>query len=99
MSVAERDTEFYTLRELSEMGLGSVNTLRAHIKSGKLASYQLAGGTKVRRSDLNAYLATRHTPAASGEFDEFVNAVVSAAPAFSDEQRVRITAALVGGAS
>lgn len=99
MHAAENGNEFFTLRELSDMGVGSVNTLRAHVKSGKLASYQLAGGIKVRRSDLDTYLAARHTPAATQEFDDFVNAVVSAAPAFSDEQRIRITSALVGGAA
>lgn len=98
MSTAEHGIEFYTLRELSEMGLGSVNTLRAHVKAGELASYEFAGGIKVSRSDLEAYLAARRRPANSHKFGDFVESIVSVAPALSDEQRARIAAVLVGGA-
>lgn len=98
MSVADYGTEFYTLRELSEMGLGSVNTLRAHVRSGELACYEFAGGIKVRQADLDAYLAARRRPAKSHKFDDFVESVVSVAPALSDDQRARIASVLVGGA-
>lgn len=85
---------FYTLADLTEMGLGSADVLRDRIKRGELGAHLVGGAYRVSHADLDAYLAACHRPAS---IDDFIETVVAAAPALSDEQRSRLTAVLSGG--
>lgn len=85
---------FYTLADLTDMGLGSADVLRNRIKRGALGAHLIGGAYRVSRADLDAYLAACHH---SATVDDFIETVVAAAPTLSDEQRARLAAVLTGG--
>lgn len=87
---------FYTLADLTDMGLGSADVLRDRIKRGELGAHLIGGTCRVSRADLDAYLAACHRPAT---VEDFVDAIVAVAPALSEEQRCRLTTVLSGGAA
>lgn len=86
---------FYTLADLTDMGLGSADVLRDRIKRGELGAHLIGDAYRVSRADLDAYLATCHRPAT---VEDFVDTIVAAAPSLSDEQRTRLVAVLGGAA-
>lgn len=93
---ADPRLEFFTLADLSDLGLGTVDVLRDRIKRNELGAHFIGGAYRVSRADLDAFLAASHRPAS---FDDFVETVVAAAPALSEEQRSRLAAVLSGGAA
>lgn len=92
---ADPRLSFYTLADLTEMGLGSADVLRDRIKRGELGAHLVGGTYRVSRADLDAYLAACHRPAS---VDDFIEAIVAAAPALSEGQRSRLAIFLSGGA-
>ena len=87
---------FYTLADLTDMGLGSADVLRDRIKRSELGAHLIGGAYRVSRADLDAYLAACHRPAT---VEDFIDAIVAVAPALSEEQRCRLTTVLSGGAA
>lgn len=92
---ADPRLEFFTLSDLADLGLGSVDVLRDRIKRGELGAHLVGGAYRVSRADLDRYLAACHRPAST---DDFIETVVAAAPALSAQQRADLAAVLSGGA-
>lgn len=88
---------FYTLQDLSDLGLGSESLLRKAIKEGRLPVHKFGMAYRISQEDLNAYLDASRCPAPQ-LFDNFVNAVVEAAPKLTDEQRQQLFTVLGGAA-
>ena len=88
---------FYTLQELTDLGVGSESALRKAIKDGRLSFHRFGTAYRIHQDDLDAYLtaARRPTPQL---FDGFVDAVVDAAPRLTHEQRQQLITVL-GGAN
>lgn len=86
---------FYTLQELVDLGVGSESSLRKAIKDGRLSFYRFGTAYRITQDDLDAYLAAARRPATQ-LFDDFVDAVVDAAPKLSDEQREQLVSVLSG---
>ena len=98
--MSERDTttavaaRFYTLQELTDLGVGSESTLRKAIKEGRLSFHRFGTAYRIRQDDLDALAAARRP--APQLFDGFVDAVVDAAPQLTDEQRQQLVTVLGG---
>lgn len=56
----------YTVPELTQMGLGSKNTIRQRIHEGAVPAVKVGRAFKVRETDLH-YLAVPYTPASAAE--------------------------------
>lgn len=91
------ERRFYSLQELNELGLGSESLLRKAIKEGRLAVHRFGSAYRVSQEDLDSYLDAARVPSPH-MFDNFVDAVVDAAPKLSDTQRQQLVTVLGGAA-
>jgi excisionase family DNA binding protein len=85
----------YTLSELASLGYPTPQTLRNHIRSGRLPARKVGNRYVVSADDLDAW-STATDP--TGALDDAVARLVAAAPQLTEEQ-VRRLASLLGGAS
>src|SRR5690625_130952 len=91
------ESSVYSLQELNELGLGSESLLRKAIKEGRLAVHRFGSAYRISQEDLDLYLDAARVPSPH-MFDNFVDAVVDAAPKLSDEQRQQLVTVLGGAA-
>lgn len=96
-STATLAPRFYTLQELTDLGLGSESTLRKAIKEGLLPFHRFGSGYRISQDDLDSYLMAARRPAPQ-LFDSFVDAVAEAAPRLTDDQRQQLVTVLGGAA-
>lgn len=64
---------FYTLADLTDMGLGSADVLRDRIKRGELGAHLIGGAYRVSRANLDAYLATCHPDGRPATYDTHID--------------------------
>ena len=66
--MSEKDTttavapRFYTLQELTDLGVGSESTLRKAIKEGRLSFHRFGTAYRIRQDDLDALPRGRTPP-------------------------------------
>lgn len=91
--------DFVTVREAAELRRSHPETIRRHIREGKLRAYRSGGKFLLRRDDLTldeAYAGPMPTSSAQ-ELDEHIARLVDAAPPLTPEQRDRLAVLLNGG--
>lgn len=80
-------------REVQEaLGLACIKTVHRLIWRGELPAKKVGRIWRVRREDLDAYLAGRDS--ADAHLDEYVDAVVARAKKLTDEQYAKLAALL-----
>ena len=100
MAILATPGDQFTIPEAAKLLRRHPETVRRHIREGKLRAYRSGGKFLIRREDLTlneAYAGPAPTSSAQ-ELDEHIARLVDAAPPLTAGQRARLSALLNGGA-